>query len=286
MIMKRAISSILTVAVLFYLVSPVAATASQSNHYKTMNSSESLQSSFTIVGGGEIMSWEDGYYLVVDQYDTDGNLFDRVVYDKNAGTATSSYNEKTTGSSEFIVENLEVQNDKQIQLLQTREGTYIDKVRAVNGLTLPPTEKTMMVFVEEGDTITTTCTIPSGAKTVAQLVVAFTTGLLVSASVANLLVAAAIGAGIGSLSGGVVEVLIPTKFACETTYISYYGKDQTTSEKSDSWQCAERHVITDEASAYLDEVYVEGFVYDGDQAQTIANNLCKNLYGVNFQAYL
>lgn len=226
-----------------------------------------------------LISWEDEHYAIIEQYNEDDVLIDKVVVNKAARTIDSSYDEEYE-FEEPVIQGFYLV----IPSAQPMAFNKIDTVKVYNPLIFPTTVKTMYVF-ENYTTKLTTYTIPSGARTVAQLVAAILVALAIPTGWASELLYAVVSGGAGLITGAAVNMFFNVTVAAEQRSYSYYGKDSVTSQVSKNYQCGTKYLVKDQNSKYMNKLYTSANTYkDSASAKSEINNaLCQNLYGVSFE---
>ena len=225
-----------------------------------------------------LVSWENEREMVFEQYDAQGNLIDKVVVNKTNLDTTSTYSFEE--GEEFSLSN--EGRMEQLAPLETRASSYkLLEILKIVRLKEPVTSKMMSVY-EGKSTVGTDYVVPSTAKTVAQLASQLAIGLIVSASAANFAVGALVSWGLCTVVGNVITKLTSVTVRANKTSYSYYGKDRTNFKESSIYQGGNQYTVTSRGKTY-NKVYTEGLVYNAGGKFRIANMLCANLYGQEFE---
>ncbi len=232
----------------------------------------------------KIVSWEEENKLIVEQYDADGILVETSIGDRQSKeivikNSTGSYTINANDALRIISE-----EDIPIPYSFKKIAT----IKASNILT--STRKTMNLFEEIETAKNTTYEVTKYNGRLATFITSVGIGIGVSALVAGNIIGAIVSAGLGIISGEVINITSSVTLSCKAYAYNYYGQDSISGDKSTTYnKSGYKYVINDDYHvAFKDKVYYDGLLYnmiDSDTNYKLTVMLVRNLYGVDFDIY-
>lgn len=245
-----------------------------------------IEKAVLYIGDNKLICWDEGDYVITEQYDETGLFVCRAVGNRLTG-------EILTTNTKNEVERLSV---NEIGTFSEKEsastmgiGSYtsVGTVGASNAFTQE--RNSMKVYESLTNRKDTTYTINLYNGTLANYVTSVATGLAISAVIAGQIVAALVSAGIGVITGTIIEITSKDTVNCVRYTTNYYGKDvSTNSSSSKITNSGYRYTVTDDLSKLKGNVYYEGECYnpdDFDVSLALLDRLVDNLYGIDFTPY-
>ena len=232
------------------------------------------------IGEYKLVLWELGNIVYAEQYDSQGTLIVSGNANKTNGEI-NIFNNNTYSkfNATEIVETIST------NLLPTtysfkRVGTY------TAWSALYPERYSMYLYEDQGSATHTTYSIRSFSGTIASLVLGIAAGLIVPASIASKIVTSIISAGLGLITGEILNIGTKITLAADKYNLKYYGQDSETRKKSKTYDATYKYIITDEESKKLNEVYyTTNAYYDPAEGPTpmLMQFIVPNLYGTEYE---
>lgn len=279
---KKIIALILTIVICF---GTVTAFANSDISFETETIEEDGVTK-TVIYFGEIkiVSWEKNDELIVEQYDADGTWVETNVGNRISKEITVySPEESYTTYAENVIG---IINEEDLPAVYS--FNKVASIKAINSLT--GMRKTMDLYEELGSAKNTTYKVSKYNGTLANFISAVAIGIGISSLVAGKVVSAMVEAGLGIISGKIIDFTSSVTLSCKAYPYNYYGKDSSSGDKSDTYKSAgHKYVINDDDHiAFKNKVYYDGLVYDKINS-TVDYNLgvmiVRNLYGIDFDIY-
>ena len=272
---KRMVSTLLVICIIFSTSVPVFAQDSISTDIQ--NEQNKIVS---YIGEYKLVLWELGNIVYAEQYDSQGTLIVSGNANKTNGEI-NIFNNNTYSkfNATEIVETIST------NLLPTtysfkRVGTY------TAWSALYPERYSMYLYEDQGSATHTTYSIRSFSGTIASLVLGIAAGLIVPASIASKIVTSIISAGLGLITGEILNIGTKITLAADKYNLKYYGQDSETRKKSKTYDATYKYIITDEESKKLNEVYyTTNAYYDPAEGHTpmLMQFIVPNLYGTEYE---
>ena len=272
---KRMVSTLLVICIIFSTSVPVFAQDSISTDIQ--NEQNKIVS---YIGEYKLVLWELGNIVYAEQYDSQGTLIVSGNANKTNGEI-NIFNNNTYSkfNATEIVETIST------NLLPTtysfkRVGTY------TAWSALYPERYSMYLYEDQGSATHTTYSIRSFSGTIASLALGIAAGLIVPASIASKIVTSIISAGLGLITGEILNIGTKITLAADKYNLKYYGQDSETRKKSKTYDATYKYIITDEESKKLNEVYyTTNAYYDTAEGPTpmLMQFIVPNLYGTEYE---
>lgn len=246
---------------------------------------DGIEKAVLYIGGNKIISWEDGDYVITEQYD-EGFFVCRAVGNRTTGEILSTNNKNEVER----IATSEVGTSSVKEAVSSRGGgsyTSVGKIGASN--TFTQEKNKMNVYESLTSKKTTTYTIKKYNGTLANYVSSVAIGLGVSALIAGNIVGALVAAGVGTVAGTVINITSSDTVSAVRYTTNYYGKDVSTSKSSAKiTNSGYKYTVTDDLNALKGTVYYEGECYnpkDFNASLILLDRLVHNLYGIDFTPY-
>lgn len=272
---KRIISALLIICLTF----STSATVFAQNTGSTSIQNEQGKS-VSYIGEYKLVLWDSGNIVYAEQYNSQGNLIASATANKSSGEIITS---DTIANNRFNVNDI-VETISTEFLPSTYSFNRVGTFPVYNRITLD--RQSMYLYEEVGAAVRTTYSIRSYSGTFAAFAVGLVAGLLIPSEVANQLISAIASAGLGVISGEILNIGTKITLAADKYNLKYYGEDSKTGKKSATYDKAYKYKITDEESSRLNEVYYEGGGYDPNNKDTtslLMQYIVPNLYGVDYE---
>lgn len=272
---KRIISALLIICLTF----STSATVFAQNTGSTSIQNEQGKS-VSYIGEYKLVLWDSGNIVYAEQYNSQGNLIASATANKSSGEIITS---DTIANNRFNVNDI-VETISTEFLPSTYSFNRVGTFPVYNRITLD--RQSMYLYEEVGAAVRTTYSIRSYSGTFAAFAVGLVAGLLIPPEVANQLISAIASAGLGVISGEILNIGTKITLAADKYNLKYYGEDSKTGKKSATYDKAYKYKITDEESSRLNEVYYEGGGYDPNNKDTtslLMQYIVPNLYGIDYE---
>ena len=273
---KRMVSTLLVICIIFSTSVPAFAQGTISTDIQNEQNK-----SVSYIGEYKLVLWELGNIVYAEQYDSQGNLIVSGNANKTNGEINiSNNNTNRKFNATGIVKTISTNNLRSTNSFK-KVGTF--PVWSV----LHPDRYSMYLYEDQGSASHTTYSIRSFSGTIATLALGIAAGMLVPASIASKLVASIISAGLGLISGEILNIGTKITLAADKYNLRYYGQDSETSEKSKIYDATYKYIITDEESDRINEVYYDTATYydpdDDNPTFRLMQYIVPNLYGVDYE---
>ena len=233
----------------------------------------------------KIISWEDEDELIIEQYNSDETLVETNIGNKKSkDIVVENYLDEPCTINANDILNIVREEDLPTFYSSTKK---VATIKAANILT--NTRKTMNLFEEIKSAKNTTYKVSKYNGTLSNFITAVAIGIGVSAAIAGNIVGAFVSAGLGTITGKIIDFTSSTTLSCKKYPYSYYGQDSVSGAESSNYESGYKYVINDDEYASLkNNVYYGGLIYnviDSDTDYKISVMLVRNLYGVDFDVY-
>ncbi|MCI6812307.1 MAG: hypothetical protein SOX11_01915 [Lachnospiraceae bacterium] len=273
---KRIISALLIICLTFSTSATVFAQDTRSTYIPNEQGK-----SVSYIGEYKLVLWDSGNIVYAEQYNSQGNLIASATANRiNGEIITSDAIENNRFTVNDIVETISTEVLPSTYSFN-RVGTFTVYHRVDSD------RHSMYLYEDIGSAVHTTYSIRTFSGTIAALAVGIAAGIAVPSSIANKIIAAIISAGIGLLSGEILNISTKITLAADKYNLKYYGKDSKTGKTSDTYDKTYKYIITDEESNKINEVYYEGGGYynpnNNDTTSLLMQYIVPNLYGIDYE---
>lgn len=280
---KKIISLVLVSSIVFSNSIPTFAKSITIDSNNYMSDTQEGDKNVFYIGENKLVSWEEGNFVYVKQYDSEGNLISSCKGDKTSKEITEIQNNtiNTFDANDII----EITSVKEIPA--TYSYKKVATLKVFNRLNFDT--QTMYLYENPGSGIHTTYTIRTYAGTIAAFVAGIVTSLVIPPSVANRLVSSMLAAGLCLLVSDVLKISTAVVLAADKYNLKYYGQDKKTGKKSDVFSNTNKYKIIEQKSNKLNEVYYDSGAYydpnDNNHTLALTQYLVPNLYGLDYEWY-
>lgn len=273
---KRIISALLIICLTFSTSATVFAQDTRSTYIPNEQGKN-----VSYIGEYKLVLWDSGNIVYAEQYNSQGNLIASATANRiNGEIITSDAIENNRFTVNDIVETISTEVLPSTYSFN-RVGTFTVYHRVDSD------RHSMYLYEDIGSAVHTTYSIRTFSGTIAALAVGIAAGIAVPSSIANKIIAAIISAGIGLLSGEILNISTKITLAADKYNLKYYGKDSKTGKTSDTYDKTYKYIITDEESNKINEVYYEGGGYynpnNNDTTSLLMQYIVPNLYGIDYE---
>lgn len=273
---KRIISVLLIICLTFSTSATVFAQNTSSTYIQNEQGK-----SISYIGDYKLVLWDSGNIVYAEQYNSQDNLIASATANRSNGEIIAS---DAFANNRFNVNDI-IETISTDILPSTYSFNRIGTFPVYNRVNLD--RHSMYLYENIGSAVHTTYSIRTFSGTVAALAVGIATGMAVPSSIASRIVAAIISAGLGVVSGDILNIGTKITLAADKYNLKYYGKDSKTGKKSTTYSKTCKYIITDEESDKINKVYYEGGGYydsnNKNATSLLMQYIVPNLYGNDYE---